>query len=320
MELNEKLFRMIGKGKFAEVFELEDSDKELAVKVLDPEKWGQGENTALKDLQLADREVQSWEIINGNPYFPEFHGSCREEGRQYILLERIKGSTLRESLQERMKLSQGSFSAGESRKIILDTARGLKAIHNLGYLHRDISSSNIMLTEEDKVKLVDIGAMKELDEINQLSSTCLHTPGYAAPEVMIGEYSKQSDLYALGALWAELISGQEPKELVSREMGTPYRIHYRMDDREDDRLLQQLVSLVPEERPGSVDAVIEYIESKISGKKSDGKSGRTTLPQISQKAMVKMTDWDIPEVEITQFVQEDILGKGLRDPEKIRRM
>lgn len=97
---------------------------------------------------------------------------------------------------------------------------GIMALHDAGYIHRDIDPSNIMVTSEGKIKLIDFGIAKKVDEL--LSEKSLTTPGqfvgkphYAAPELILGDLRHQSyttDVYALGIMLFQLVAGHLPFE------------------------------------------------------------------------------------------------------------
>ena len=250
---------LLGTGKFGEVrvarLKGRDNHPEIAVKIIDTKKWGTGDQKRVKDLTLTHREIENWQLIGGKTWFPQFYGAYIDSaGKLYILLERIEGQTLANYLEN-------TPSSSEARRILLEVSRALRVIHRRGYLHRDISSSNIMISPDGSVKLLDFGAMKQ-SEAGQFSSTHLFTPGYAAPEILRAEYSEQSDLYALGILWAEMVYGRDPIKVSERDQETG-KILYTLPDPEDQQLFQRLVAVVPADRPQNIDEVISALECGV---------------------------------------------------------
>ena len=108
--------------------------------------------------------------------------------------------------------------AGEVFRCILS---GIMALHDAGYIHRDLDPSNILVTYDGKVKLIDFGIAKKMDEL-YTNGKSLTTPGqfigkpqYAAPELILGDLKHQSyttDVYALGIMLFQLITGHLPFE------------------------------------------------------------------------------------------------------------
>ncbi len=292
--------KSIGRSKFGEVYAAQRKTdlQEVALKVIDNHLWGKGDNSEIKDCELSSQEVKSWEIVNGSRYFPKFYGAYVTDSKSYIALERINGKTLADSIPDRVRDGKG-YSPEEARAIIIEVAKGLKVIHSLGYLHRDISSTNVMLNENGEVKILDIGGMKESDE-REMHSTCIHTPGYSALETLLGTYSVQSDIYALGALWAELVSGTHPRKLYSFE----HELEYTLRDSSDDALFHRMVATDCKQRPQTIDEVIRTLLGTITFTTSD--------------LHIVRNDWNIPNEEAVDYTSRIMNNLDLRDVERTR--
>jgi len=130
----------------------------------------------------------------------------------YLVMERLPGRTFRD------EMAQGPLGAGRVGFVICETLDALAAAHEFGVLHRDIKPSNILMQEDEvHIKITDFGIAKSFDlhddvrdDVTQ-TGIVLGTPGYLAPERRAGQSATvQSDLYAVGAVMVEAVSGRRP--------------------------------------------------------------------------------------------------------------
>ena len=133
------------------------------------------------------------------------YGVEEHDGRIGILMELVRGRTLREIV-----LDQGPLGAGEAALVGIDLCRALAAVHAKGILHRDIKAQNVMRESGGRNVLMDFGiGQKAADALESRSTS--GTPLYLAPEVFEGNpASVQSDLYSLGVLLFYLACGEFP--------------------------------------------------------------------------------------------------------------
>ncbi|HEX6097817.1 MAG TPA: serine/threonine-protein kinase [Thermoanaerobaculia bacterium] len=137
--------------------------------------------------------------------------SMAADGTAYMVMEYIEGVTLREVLAR----NGGPLDAGFVVPIAEQVLDALAYLHSRKVVHRDISPDNIMLTgggAEPRVKLIDLGIAKALDATRQLTmaGNFLGKVKYAAPEQFSGEVDGRSDLYSLGVVLYELLTGAMP--------------------------------------------------------------------------------------------------------------
>ncbi len=201
--------KMIGTGGMADVYLAKDKrlSRDVAVKVLRSE--------LVRDATFVSRfrkEALSAAGLN-HPGIVAVYDSGEEENSSgsrtpYIVMEYVSGQTLREIIQrgERMDLE----------RVITITKGILEALdysHKKGIIHRDIKPGNIMITDSGDVKVMDFGIARALDESATMTNTwnVVGTAQYLAPEQATGSSADaRSDLYALGCVFYELVTGRPP--------------------------------------------------------------------------------------------------------------
>src|SRR5580698_5078045 len=139
--------------------------------------------------------------------FGEDHASS------YLVMERLPGTTLRDEI-----VARGPLSPQRVLLVMAETLDALAAAHARGVLHRDIKPSNILLQQNGHTKITDFGIAKSFDirtdpapptDDMTMTGVVLGTPGYLAPERRSGHPATvQSDLYAVGAVMVEALTGQ----------------------------------------------------------------------------------------------------------------
>jgi serine/threonine protein kinase len=132
--------------------------------------------------------------------------SGEDNGVPFLVMERLPGRTFAD------ELAAGPASVARVREVALEILAALAAAHTAGIIHRDIKPGNALLTENGHVKVSDFGIAKTVDDMEQTQTAVLvATPGYLAPERLAGEpASQRSDLYSVGVLLYEALSGRRP--------------------------------------------------------------------------------------------------------------
>ena len=139
-----------------------------------------------------------------------------DEGLLYCTMELVGGRNLREVLRE-----QAPLPVDRAYALALKAAAGLRAIHEAGVLHRDLKTSNIMIDDKERVRLVDFGIAKAMATAGLEASTTetpitghqgiVGTPAYMSPEQVMGwPVDARSDIYSFGVVLFELFTGQVP--------------------------------------------------------------------------------------------------------------
>ena len=137
-----------------------------------------------------------------------------DRSRLYMVMEWVDGRPLRAILKEQATHGEPKLPIVRAVKITLGICNALDYLHKHGVVHRDLEPKNVMVDDEDHVKLIDFGsAMKE--DARRLtfagSSPVLGTPAYISPEQVKGQRGDQrSDIYAVGVMLYEMLTGQPP--------------------------------------------------------------------------------------------------------------
>jgi len=195
----------LGKGGMGVVYRAHDKllDETVAIKVLRPE--------VARDVEISRRfqsEIKlARKVSHRNVCRIHEYGEA-EGGLRYISMEMLEGVDLRQVLRQR-----GGLPAEEAFRTALQIAEGLAAIHEVGVIHRDLKTPNIMRDARGTVRLMDFGIAKEWGASTSATATGLvmGTPEYMSPEQARGEkIDFRSDIYALGIILYELFTGHVP--------------------------------------------------------------------------------------------------------------
>lgn len=205
-----RVLSRVGGGGMGAVYRAEHLrlGKEVALKVLRRELTG---NPELR--QRFDREIRATAAIDHPQVVTVFDTGVLADSSLYYTMELIAGETLAGALRRERRLSWARL-----RGITLQLCGALAAAHARGIIHRDLKPGNILLTERDGVpdfvKVIDFGIAKVVrDHVSQgLTSTgmALGTPAYMAPEQASGSGDQRIDIYSLGVILYQCLSGQRP--------------------------------------------------------------------------------------------------------------
>jgi serine/threonine protein kinase len=209
-----RLLAVLGTGGMATVWRARDDmlGREVAVKVLSPQHA-----TDPEFLARFEREARHAAAVSHARLVTVFDCGV-ERGTPFIVMELVAGRTLRQVLDE-----TGPLPPGQAVAVAVAVCEGLEAAHAAGLVHRDITPANIVLNG-DEVKILDFGiARADGTRAATATGTVLGTAAYLSPEQASGQSaSPQSDLYALGCVLFEMLTGRPPFTADSA-VGLAYR-------------------------------------------------------------------------------------------------
>src|SRR5438552_14847770 len=198
-----RLDRQIGQGGFARVFLSTDLRlrRLVAIKVLNPEL---NEDEDL--LARFEREAQSIADLD-HPNILGVHDYGEADGAVYLVMPYIAGGALHDKLRAEKRLAPRQAGA-----YLRQIAGALDYAHQRGIVHRDIKPQNMLLrAEDDRLLLADFGIAKVLSATSGQSQTgVMGTLAYMAPEQLNGHVSRATDVYALGCVLFQMLTGQVP--------------------------------------------------------------------------------------------------------------
>jgi len=202
------IVKEIGRGGMGSVYLAMDDvlNRKVAVKELkvdEPRKKDKEGYEALK--KRFQKEARVLAQLN-NKNIVSIFDSIEDNDNQYMIMEFLDGKDLETLLKEK-----GVFSIEEAVSIVSDTCLALNYIHNKDIIHRDIKPSNIIIMNNGVVKLTDFGVTRDLNSATMtMSGSLVGTIAYASPEQDSRELDGRSDIFSLGIVLYELVTGVKP--------------------------------------------------------------------------------------------------------------
>lgn len=192
----------LGRGGMATVYHGFDPrfDREVAIKVLPREM--------LHDPQFRGRFERELKIVAGleHPSIVPVYDVGEEEGQPYFVMRYMSGGSLATEIEK------GRFSLQDAARVVEKIAQGLAYAHKKGVVHRDLKPDNILFDNTGAPFISDFGVAKLTESTSSLTgSGVIGTPAYMSPEQAQGlEIDGRSDVYGLGVIIYQMLSGQQP--------------------------------------------------------------------------------------------------------------
>jgi eukaryotic-like serine/threonine-protein kinase len=200
---------LLGEGGMARVFDAFDErlERPAAVKIL------RAETRALPGMRERFQQEALIAARLLHPHIVAVLDFGEDHASSFLVMERLPGTTLRDEI-----VARGPLSTQRVMLVMTETLAALTAAHSRGVLHRDIKPSNILLQQDGHTKITDFGIAKSFDirpdaappaDDMTMTGVVLGTPGYLAPERRSAQPATvQSDLYSVGAVMVEALTGQ----------------------------------------------------------------------------------------------------------------
>jgi serine/threonine-protein kinase len=244
----------VASGGMADVWAAEDEvlQRSVALKVMRPDPG----HEELFALRFRDEALHSAALIHTNIATVFDYGE--DEHLAFLVMELVDGKPLSQVLRE-----HGPLPAEQVRSIIGQSALALGVAHEAKVVHRDVKPANILLREDGLVKLTDFGIARAVDASGHTrAGDLLGTPSYLSPEQALGRPATgASDLYALGVVGHEMLSGAKPFDKPTPIATAMSHLHEPPPPLPEDvpedlaGVIEDLLAKDPQDRPENARAV-----------------------------------------------------------------
>ncbi|HZR40716.1 MAG TPA: serine/threonine-protein kinase [Ktedonobacteraceae bacterium] len=250
------ILERVGKGGMAAVYKAQDvllNQRVVAIKEMS-QNGLTGQD--LQDAITAFTHEANMLVHLKHQSLPHIYEQFEDGGRRYLVMEFLQGETLEDRL-EALRLQGKRLAIAQ----VLDIARQLCVV--LDYLHsqqppvifRDLKPSNIMLTGQGQVYLIDFGIARLFKPGQAKDTIALGSPGYAPPEQYRKTTSPRSDIYSLGATLHQMLTGDDPSQ-------NPF--HFRsfvVNMPQLEQLVLCMIALDEHQRPASMKVVLDVLDN-----------------------------------------------------------
>ncbi|MCF0107001.1 MAG: Stk1 family PASTA domain-containing Ser/Thr kinase [Holdemanella sp.] len=216
-----KILSLIGQGGMADVYKANDMilNRIVAIKILRKKL-----NDDAMALVRFQREASAASRLS-HPNVVDIYDVGEDNGLHYIVMEYIRGRTLKQLL-----IKRGALSQEESIYIMKQLVSAVKQAHEHNIIHRDIKPQNVLVKDDGRVKITDFGIALAGDSVQlTLNNAVMGSAHYLAPESAKGsEPTKQIDIYSLGIVFYELLTGivpytgKTPTEIALKHLREPF--------------------------------------------------------------------------------------------------
>jgi len=258
----------LGSGAMGIVYKARYSNGALvALKILP----GSPGNMEPDSLARFDREAKILQQLK-HPRIVRLYGTGRHHGAPYYAMEYVPGESLAELLHRKGKLNWH-----EVAEVCRQLCEALQHAHDLGVIHRDLKPSNLMIAKDGSIKLADFGIAKDLDQTTQLTGAfcAVGTAAYMAPEQCRAQnISPRTDLYSLGVVMFELLTGSRP--FTGESSMEIFQKHINEKPQKPSRLVHDI--------PSAFDTlVLHLLEKESHDRPPDARTVAESLTRIEER-------------------------------------
>ncbi|MEW5916873.1 MAG: serine/threonine-protein kinase, partial [Gemmatimonadota bacterium] len=256
-----RLVDFIGAGGMGEVYRaIDQRNRVVAVKVLHTGKAAPNAHQRFRNEARIHAAVR-------HPNIATMHEFLELNGAPCIVMEYVDGETIDHRIQ-----SRGALPLSLALEIFERIVDAVGYLHSRGIIHRDLKANNVKVAESGIVKVLDFGIARAHDSPKlTVSGVMIGTPQYVAPEQLHGERGdERTDLWALGVLFYEMVTGRMPFEagnvaaLMDRVAKATYPVPSRVNGklpREVDRVIGMCLKARPDQRYESAEALLADVRA-----------------------------------------------------------
>jgi hypothetical protein len=269
--------RAAGRGGFGEVYyAISDSGRQVALKAVQTYE------------QIEVRGISQCMNLKSPHLVTIFDVKYNDQGKPFVIMEYVSGPSLADLLKE----SPGGLGTQKAAFFLREIGKGLSFLHECGIVHRDLKPGNIFY-ENGYVKIGDYGLTKAISASQHVSHTItVGTVHYMAPEVGAGRYDRSIDIYALGILLYEMLTGQvpflgsSPAEILMKHMtAAPDLTNI---EEPFARVIRKALAKDPAERYQSVQAMVEDVFGTENVRNSVSQFAPEELSVVAEHIAQKM--------------------------------
>lgn len=277
--------RRIARGGMATVYEAEDLrlERTVAIKVMHPH--------LADDEDFRDRFIQEAKATAriSHPNVVNVYDQGTQGEVAYLVMENVPSITLRDHL-----LRHGALTADQALQVTEAVLAGLTAAHKIDLVHRDIKPENILLANDGRIKVGDFGLARASSANTATGKALLGTIAYLSPELVTrGQADKRSDIYAVGIMLFEMLTGkqpftgEQPMQIAYQHANDQVPAPSSMEPgipRAFDILVEWATQRDPNMRPSDAGEMLTQVQQIRAGRGSEPQSQTLVLPRADTQA------------------------------------